>query len=79
VAARYREDVEGAKTAREAAIAGGNPVGGGVGAIELWRGVKGAGRRARKSLLFRAVGGVKTSGASREAEAVEGAKNQYLR
>jgi len=35
VAARYREDVEGEETAREAAIGGGNLEGGGVGAIEL--------------------------------------------
>jgi hypothetical protein len=75
VAARYREDVEGEETAREAAVAGGNLGDGGVGAIELWRGVKGEERRARKSSLFRAVSGVQTSRADRKAKAAEGARN----
>jgi hypothetical protein len=35
VAARFREDVEGDETAREAVGAGGNPDDGGVGVMEL--------------------------------------------
>jgi len=79
VAARCQEDAEGEETAREAARVGGDPAAGGAGASGLWRGVKGEERSARKSRIFRAVGGVKTSEASQKAKALEGAKNQYGR
>jgi hypothetical protein len=76
VAARCREDAEGEETAREAVVSEGNLEDGGFDATVLWRGAKGQERIARESHISRAVGGAHTSEVSREAKAIEGAKNQ---
>jgi len=54
VAARFREDAEGERTAGEEAVGRGNPTNGGAGAIRLWRGAKGYERMARGKKFPRA-------------------------